>query len=43
MRFPLPLFPAEFEIPDEWWAEAGMVGFVRRDEQDETLIQIVAL
>ena len=20
--------PAEFEIPDEWWAEAGMTGFV---------------
>jgi hypothetical protein len=26
MRFPLPLLPAEFEIPDEWWVEAGMVG-----------------
>lgn len=27
MRFPLPLLPAEFEIPDEWWAEAGMSRF----------------
>ena len=28
MRFPYPLFPAEFEIPDEWWTEAGMEGFM---------------
>lgn len=28
MRFPFPLLPAEFEIPDDWWAEAGMAGFV---------------
>jgi hypothetical protein len=27
MRFPLPLFPAEFEIPDAWWSEAGMSAF----------------
>jgi hypothetical protein len=27
MRFPMPKYPCEFEIPDEWWAEAGMVGF----------------
>jgi hypothetical protein len=27
MRFALPLFPAEFEIPDAWWSEAGMSGF----------------
>jgi hypothetical protein len=27
MRFPFPRFPAEFEIPDEWWNEAGMLGF----------------
>ena len=24
MRFPYPCFPAEFEIPDAWWHEAGM-------------------
>jgi hypothetical protein len=27
MRFALPLLPAEFEIPDDWWTEAGMAGF----------------
>ncbi|PWB90811.1 hypothetical protein C5688_08040 [Methylocystis sp. MitZ-2018] len=27
MRFPYPLLPAEFEIPDEWWTEAGMTAF----------------
>jgi hypothetical protein len=27
MRFSYPLFPAEFEIPDEWWTESGMDGF----------------
>lgn len=27
MRFPFPYFPAEFEIPDDWWHEAGMKGF----------------
>ena len=27
MRFPYPVFPAEFEIPDDWWREAGMAGF----------------
>jgi hypothetical protein len=27
MRFPFPRFPAEFEIPDAWWIEAGMYGF----------------
>jgi len=28
MRFPMPYFPCEFEIPDEWLSEAGIVGFV---------------
>lgn len=27
MRFPFPYFPVEFEIPDDWWYEAGMEGF----------------
>jgi len=27
MRTPMPNFPCEFEIPDEWWDEAGMPGF----------------
>jgi hypothetical protein len=28
MRYSFPLLPGEFEIPDQWWAEAGMTGFV---------------
>jgi len=28
MRFPMPNFPCDFELPDDWVAEAGMVGFV---------------
>lgn len=27
MRFHFPLLPAEFEIPDVWWDEAGMTTF----------------
>jgi hypothetical protein len=27
MKFPLPNFPREFEIPDEWLDEAGFRGF----------------
>jgi hypothetical protein len=27
MRIPYPCYPAEFEIPDDWWVEAGMPGF----------------
>jgi hypothetical protein len=30
MRVPFPRFPAEFEIPGDWWAEAGMPEFVRQ-------------
>jgi hypothetical protein len=30
MRFEYPLFPGEFEIPDEWLVEAGMVVFNQR-------------
>jgi hypothetical protein len=29
MRFSFPLLPAEFEIPDDWWSEAGMLKFTR--------------
>jgi hypothetical protein len=29
MRFPMPNFPCEFEIPDDWLAEAGMDSFIR--------------
>ena len=27
MRFPMPHFPCELEIPDDWLAEAGVTGF----------------
>jgi hypothetical protein len=27
MRFAMPNFPCEFELPDAWWDEAGMEGF----------------
>jgi hypothetical protein len=27
MRFAIPALPCEFELPDDWWREAGMVGF----------------
>jgi hypothetical protein len=28
MRYAMPNFPAEFEIPDDWLTEAGIIGFV---------------
>ncbi len=27
MRYPMPDYPCDFELPDEWIIEAGMVGF----------------
>ena len=27
MRFLMPHFPTDFELPDEWLADAGIVGF----------------
>ena len=27
MRFPMPHYPCEFEIPDDWLSEAGVIGF----------------
>jgi hypothetical protein len=30
MRFPMPHFPCEFEIPDDWIVEAGARDFVPR-------------
>jgi hypothetical protein len=29
MRYPMPNYPCEFEIPDGWLHEAGMDGFTR--------------
>ncbi len=31
MRYPMPNFPCEFEIPDSWLAEAGMTDFKPSD------------
>jgi hypothetical protein len=28
MRFPMPNYPCDFEIPDDWLSDAGMGGFV---------------
>jgi len=28
MRFAFPRLPAEFEIPDDWWNDAGITGFM---------------
>jgi hypothetical protein len=44
MRFLFPRFPAEFEIPDDWWIEAGMPEFVRQSSAyRSTTIDLVAL
>jgi hypothetical protein len=32
VRFLFPHFPAEFEIPDDWWIEAGMSDFACQSE-----------
>jgi hypothetical protein len=29
MRYPMPNYPCEFEIPDDWLTEAGIEGFTR--------------
>ena len=44
MRFPMPNFPCEFEILDEWWIEAGMPSFTRhRPAYRSTTTNIVGL
>jgi hypothetical protein len=44
MRFAFPRFPAEFEIPDAWWIEAGMPGFNRQGwAYRSSTIEVVAL
>ena len=45
MRFPLPSFPSEFEIPDDWLAEAGVLRFTPttqayRSTGDATLVAL---
>jgi hypothetical protein len=29
MRYPMPNYPCEFEIPGNWRTKAGMNGFIR--------------
>jgi hypothetical protein len=44
MRFAFPRFPAEFEIPDEWWNQAGMSAFARtRSAYKSTTDETIAL
>jgi len=31
MRFSCLRYPAEFQIPDDWWNDAGMYGFIPHD------------
>ena len=45
MRFSFPCFPAEFEIPNEWWEQAGMREFspvdaAYRSTSDATLMRL---
>ena len=37
MRFPMPNHPCDFEIPDDWLAEAGMDGFIRKRSAYQSL------
>jgi hypothetical protein len=31
MRYQMPHYPCDFEIPDDWLSAAGMIGFVAAD------------
>lgn len=45
MQFAFPRYPAEFEVPDEWWAAAGMSDFMcvrsAYNSTTDELIQLV--
>ena len=48
MRYAMPNFPSEFEIPDDWLTEAGAVGFIPttaayRSSSDAILVPLVAI
>jgi hypothetical protein len=45
MRFPMPHFPSEFEIPDDWLSEAGLAGFEPYDSayRSTTAVSFVPL
>jgi hypothetical protein len=39
----MPNYPCEFELPDEWMAEAGMVGFVPKAAAYHSTAEAVAV
>jgi len=46
MRYAMPNFPSDFEIPDDWLADAGAAGFVPttpayRSSSDAILVPLV--
>jgi hypothetical protein len=46
MRYAMPSFPCEFEIPDDWLTDAGAVGFIPtttayRSPSDAVLVPLV--
>jgi hypothetical protein len=43
MRFAFPRFPADFEIPDVWWDEAGMTRFIRRNTAYRSAAELIAI
>ena len=48
MRYAMPNFPCEFEIPDDWLTEAGVVGFIPttaayRSTSDAVLVPLAAI
>ena len=48
MRFPMPHYPCEFEIPDDWLREAGAIGFTPittsyRSRPGTTLVPLTAI
>ncbi|CAB3775084.1 hypothetical protein [Paraburkholderia humisilvae] len=43
MRFRFPLLPAEFEIPDAWWSDAGMNAFCARTPAYRSALGAIAV
>jgi hypothetical protein len=48
MRYAMPSFPCEFEIPDDWLIDAGAVGFIPtttayRSSSDAVLVPLAVI
>ena len=43
MRYPMPNYPCEFEIPDAWLKEAGIDGFIRTEPAYRSTTAAVAV